>query len=622
MCGINGFSWSDENLVAEMNDAIRHRGPDDEGVYVDDEVSLGHVRLAIIDLSPKGHQPMKYEKDGREAWIIYNGEIYNFREIRSELENHGYSFNSNTDTEVILAAYLEWGPECVERFNGMWVFAIYDKSKNILFLSRDRFGIKPLYYYYDGKNIIFSSEIKGILTHPIGRKPNDAVIFDFLYYDLVDHTEDTFFEGIKRLMPGHNAAFDLKTRELRIWKYYDLKEWVKKRKEASDPKKFRELFFKAVQRRLIADVPVGSCLSGGLDSSSIVCTMRKIVPDATIKTFSLVFPGLEIDESEYQKAVVDRCKVEWHKTTFTAEDILRDLEDLIWTQEEPFSTLSIYGQYRVMKLARENGMKVLLDGQGSDEILAGYHYFFGYHYYELFREFKWIRLIKEVLNYKRNTGSFNAVKYFAGLLLPKRLQNIIITKSNEHISGEFAKKFLKERDDPRFQRKDLNKALVDAVINNLPALLRFEDKNSMRWSIETRVPFLDPELVEYVLSTPSTSKIKNGTTKVILREALKNVVAEKILQRKDKIGFATPDKDIANSEFVRGFIWDIINSESFKKRKYWDWKKVHEMFQGQNNKSSNIFIGEAIWKVVILELWLRTWIGGSLNGKSKSKVYC
>lgn len=607
MCGINGFSWGNEELIKKMNEVIRHRGPDDEGIYVDDNISLGHVRLAIIDLSSKGHQPMKYERNGREVWIVHNGEIYNFKELRKVLENRGYEFNSNTDTEVILASYVEWGFECVERFNGMWAFAIYDKSKNLLFLSRDRFGIKPLYYYYDGKNIIFSSEIKGILVHPIKRRPNDEMIFDFLYYNLLDHTEDTFFEGIKRVMPGHNAVFDLKSREFRTWKYYDLRMRIKSKKEKPDPQKFRELFFKAVGRRLIADVPVGSCLSGGLDSSSIVCVMRKLVPEGDIKTFSLVFPELPIDESEYQRVVVNKCGVEWSKTTFTAEDTLKDLEDLIWTQEEPFSTLSVYGQYRVMKLAHEKGMKVLLDGQGSDEILAGYHYFFGYYYYELFRKLKWATLIREIINYKRNTGSFNALKYFSGLILPMKVKKLILTRSSKYISKEFLSKF-KDRINTRFQKKCLNEALIDAVINNLPHLLRFEDKNSMRWSIESRVPFLDPELVEFVLSTPSEAKIKKGVTKAILRKALKGIVPDMILERKDKIGFATPDKEIANSPEIREFIWNIINSESFKNRKYWDLKKVHEIYQ--NNKSNNIFVGEIIWKVVILELWLRKWIEG------------
>ena len=612
MCGINGFSWGDEGLVRVMNGVIRHRGPDDEGVYVDDSVSLGHVRLAIIDLSPKGHQPMRYEKDGREVWIVYNGEIYNFMELRRELEKKGYAFNSNTDTEVILAAYLEWGFDCVKRFNGMWAFAIYDKSKNLLFLSRDRFGIKPLYYYYDGRNIIFSSEIKAILKHKIKREPNDAVIFDFLYYNLLDHTEDTFFKGIKRLMPSHSAVFDIKTRELRIFKYYDLRKRLKKLKKAEeDPATFRKLFKKAVKRRLIADVPVGSCLSGGLDSSSIVCMMRELEKNLEIKTFSLIFPGFKLDESKYQESVVQKCKVKRYTTTFTEEDILEDLEDLIYTQEEPFSTLSIYGQYRVMKLANENGMKVLLDGQGSDEILAGYHYFFGYYFAELFRKFKWIKLAKEVLAYHKIHKSWSPLLNMILYLSPKFIRRTLWRRRFKYLTDNFVERYKNRKSkEPQWSIKSLNEALLLAeTYYSLPHLLRFEDKNSMRWSIESRVPFCDHELVEYVLSLPAEAKLEQGITKKILRESLKGILPEDIRTRISKIGFATPDEDILRTERGYKFARLIIESDSFKKRKYWKAdvikKMLEEHYSGKKNHS------QALWRVIILELWLRRWIDGN-----------
>ncbi|MCO6040542.1 asparagine synthase (glutamine-hydrolyzing) [Thermococcus alcaliphilus] len=616
-----------------MNESIRHRGPDGEGVYVDENVSLGHVRLAIIDLSPRGHQPMFYSKElgasserhnpenmeNSPVVIVYNGEIYNFKELREELEKRGYGFSTNTDTEVILASYLEWGFDCIKKFKGMWAFAIYDKHKNILFLSRDRFGIKPLYYYYDGKNLTFSSEIKAMLKHNIQKKPNDAIIFDFLYYNLLDHTEETFFEGIKRVMPGHSVIFDLKTRKLKVSKYYDLREVLKKGSEKPDSEKFRELFFSAVKRRLIADVPVGSCLSGGLDSSSIVCTMRAVNPRAEIRTFSLIFPGKDIDESEYQKAVVEKCKVEWNTTTFSSEDVIRDIEDLINTQEEPFSTLSIYGQYMVMKLARERGMKVLLDGQGSDEILAGYHYFFGYYFAELFRRMKWIRLIKEILAYKRLHGSIAPVKNMILYLLPTWITKKMWRKKYSHLNPEFIDRF-KDRTtkEATWKIRSLNEALLLAeTYYSLLHLLRFEDKNSMRWSIESRVPFCDHELVEYTLSLPPEAKLSMGITKRILREALEDVLPDKIRNRLSKIGFATPDTDLLRTESGRKFVEGIINSESFKSRRYWDADKVKKMFyehvSGKKNHSLEL------WKAVILELWLKRWIDNSeKDGKESS----
>jgi asparagine synthase (glutamine-hydrolysing) len=284
MCGISGFTWADEDVVKRMNQAQLHRGPDDNGFYIDDNVSLGADRLAILDLSNAGHQPMKYEHGGRKVCVVHNGEIYNFREIREELQGKGYYFASDSDTEVLAASYLEWGASFVEKLNGMWAFCVYDKALNLLFLSRDRFGVKPLYYYYDGKNLIFSSEIRGLLVHDIDRRPDEATIYDFLVFTTTDHNESTFFEGIRRLLGSHNLIFDLSTREVAISKYYEIK---------SDPLRhsakpgFRRLFEDAVAHHLVSDVPVGTCLSGGIDSSSIVCEMRRQVPEDRISSFSL-----------------------------------------------------------------------------------------------------------------------------------------------------------------------------------------------------------------------------------------------------------------------------------------------------------------------------------------------
>ncbi|MDD1757575.1 MAG: asparagine synthase (glutamine-hydrolyzing), partial [Methanotrichaceae archaeon] len=292
MCGINGFSWKNATLIDDMNKAIKHRGPDDEGVYLDENVTLGHRRLSIIDLSPAGRQPMSNEDDS--IWIVFNGEIYNFLEIKEELLKKEHKFRSATDTEVIIHAYEEWGPSCVERFNGMWAFAIYDKNKSRLFLSRDRFGVKPLYYYCDDVRLIFSSEIKGLLEHNLERIPNDKSIFEYLAFGFLDHTSETFFRDINRLMPGENLFYDLSSKTKRIEKWYDLSSWLKNGMtltEEDASKKIQEHLFSSISYRLIADVPVGSCLSGGIDSSTIVYSMRKLVQNSIIKTFSLVFPG-------------------------------------------------------------------------------------------------------------------------------------------------------------------------------------------------------------------------------------------------------------------------------------------------------------------------------------------
>jgi asparagine synthase (glutamine-hydrolysing) len=604
LCGINGFNWKDEKLMKEMNQEIKHRGPDDEGCYCDKNITLGSVRLSIMDPSEKGHMPM-FSNDENLA-IIHNGEIYNFPVIKEELMEKGYKFSSGTDTEVLLYSYEEWGSNCVEKFNGMWAFAIYDKKNAILFLSRDRLGVKPLYYYWDGESFIFCSEIKGLLKHEIERKANEGVIYDYLYHNLVDHLDETFFEGIKKLRQGHNLKLNLKNKTLEITKYYDLKDKIIQ-KEDSKPSDIRRSFLKSVKRRLIADVPVGSCLSGGIDSSSIVCAMRNLGKD-DIKVFSLVFPGKSIDETEYQKNVVEKTGVEWNRTTFTQENLLKDLEDFIYTQEEPTMSLSMYGQYRVMKLVHENQIKVVLDGQGADEILAGYHWFFGYYFSELFFNLEWIKLIHEINFYNKVHDNFSPIRNMLTVIMPIFIIKFLWMKKNNFISKDFFKLFSNRKNKyMMWNAKTTNSiSLLAEIYFSLPQLLRYEDKNSMRWSVESRVPFCDYKFVEEVMKLPSDRKVGSGMTKLIFREAMKGILPEEILKRNDKIGFKTPDDELLKKSEGKKFFKGIISSREFKKRIYWNVEKIERMFEehliGKYDHSQNL------WKVVILELWLRRWI--------------
>lgn len=610
MCGINGFNWTDERLIKQMNEAIKHRGPDDNGIFVEDGVSLGSVRLAILDLSKKGHMPMF--SDDKKLAIVHNGEIYNFNEIKEVLMSKGYSFKSHTDTEVILYAYKEWGSECVKRFNGMWAFAIYDIEKKRMFVSRDRFGVKPFYYYFQDGEFIFSSEIKGILEHPIKREPNDAIVYDFLYYSLSDHTEETFFKGIKNLPPGHSAILDLKKKELNIFRYYNLYEQVAEHKRSAS--EIQTAFLGAVKKRLISDVPVGSCLSGGIDSSAIVCCMDELGKN-DVEVFSLVFPGKRIDESAFQEEIVKKTGAKWHKTTFNGEDILKDLEELVYTQEEPFDGLSIYGQYRVMKLARDNKIKVVLDGQGGDEILLGYHSFFACYFVELFRGFRWPQLIKEILAYRRVHGSLSPVLTMVGMMLPSRLFEVMWGGRQKFLSSEFTKRFAK-RGTKRLLMKtrDCTEAsLLAETYHSLPHLLRYEDKNSMRWSVESRVPFCDYEFVEKIISLPTESRISGADTKRIFREAMAGILPDKIRLRKDKIGFETPDAEILRTSHGGELARSIINSETFKSRAYWNWAKVASMLENHIKKRCDN--AKPIWKMIILELWLREFIDNNGAGK-------
>jgi len=610
ICGINGFTWKDPALIEKMNQALKHRGPDDQSIYGDEHVTLGHRRLSIIDLSPAGRQPKCNEDES--IWIVFNGEIYNFQEIRPDLEKRGHKFSSDSDTEVIIHAYEEWGTRCVERFNGMWAFAIYDKKKGTLFFSRDRFGVKPLYYFRDERGLIFSSEIKGILQHSIKRAANDKAVYDFLVLGFVDHLQETFFRGIERLMPGESMVYSLNAGSLEKSRWYDINERISRIKiaegEAAD--RIREMFIDSVRFRLISDVPVGSCLSGGIDSSSIVYAMRDISKTTEIKTFSMIFPGEKLDESEFINVVEDATKVEGHSVIPTSKDLQKDLIDLIRTQEEPFGTLSIYGQYKVMELANKNCMKVLLDGQGSDEVFAGY---FIYYKYYLFESLLHLQIEEAIQAAKRIKNRISDMVLFPAMTMLSALG-----LSQGWVRNLWLKrlKFLKGFEDielanPLTERSfDLNRALCsDLTHYAIPQLLRYEDKNSMRWSIESRVPFLDYRLVELAMSLPSGCKIRKGTTKYILRKAMKGLVSDRILNRRDKIGFATPDKSwMKASDFVK-FMQTLMDSEEFTKRKYWRADEVKKLLE--EHKSGKKNHEEALWRIMNVELWMEEFIDGN-----------
>jgi asparagine synthase (glutamine-hydrolysing) len=594
VCGINGFTWDDSKLIKKMNMSIAHRGPDDDGTYTDTTVSLGNRRLAIIDLSPSAKQPMSNED--HTIWITYNGEIYNFQELRTILEKKGHSFATTSDTEVIIHGYEEYGMEILNELNGMFAFALYDSTKSLLFLARDRFGIKPLYYSIVNGNIIFSSEIKGILVHDIKRDCNEEMIFEYLIHGLIDHKEETFFKSIYRVMPGTYLEFECKTHKIRKKKWYFLHD-----NTVVDPQKIRESFEKSVRYRLISDVPVGSCLSGGIDSSSIVCSMNTISSNPQIKTFSAIFPGSSIDESQFIEEVIHETGAESYTTVPQLDTLLKDLPNLIHTQEEPFLGTSMYAQYCVMNLAHENGMKVLLDGQGADELFAGYPIYLTPFFIELAKTLKWATLIREGLSYMKTQKNV----YLFAHMISSCLRSLIET--HDIMPSWIAPGFFYRYSTPRKYIHDLNRKLVETLTHStIPGLLRYEDKNAMRWSVETRLPFLDHEFVEHVLKIPAELKIRKGITKYIFREAMKGILPEVIRRRTDKIGFATPEEEwLANSEFLE-FASTVIDSDSFQKREYWNVEKVKKTFH--SFRGGNMRLKRTVWKWINLELWLRMFI--------------
>ncbi|MFC2071093.1 asparagine synthase (glutamine-hydrolyzing) [Chloroflexota bacterium] len=596
MCGINGFNWPDTTIIDRMNEAVKQRGPDGVGIFVDPNVSLGHRRLAIIDLSPKGKQPMCNED--ASIWLVYNGEIYNFKDLKKELEHVGHIFRSNTDSEVIIHAYEEYGIDFVKKFSGMWAFCIYDSSKGQLILSRDRFGIKPLYYYIDDSRLIFSSLIAGILCHNITTEPNDRAIMEYLAFDLEHHEEYTFFENIYSLKPGSILVYDLKKKraEKRHW-YYPTNNLT------PDENTIRELFINSVKSMTLADVPIGSCLSGGLDSSAIVMLLDKFL-DYEFNTYSFIAPGTSFDESKYIKEIGINTKTRQFFTMIPAEEFLEDISDFIMTQEEPVNGVSPFAGYRVMKLAHSQGAKVLLDGQGGDEIFAGYACYFIYYFYELLTTFKWNALLNEIRLYRKNSKSNYAIRMLGFIATPNRFKYPIWKRmANTWVNYDFLQSVNSNPIDPRWKARNLRDSQLLTLFNtDIPHLLMWEDKNSMRWGIESRVPFLDAALVESAILLSKEQKINNGRTKVIFRRATENLIPDLIRNRTDKIGFQAPSANLFRNEKVISFVRDLLYSNSFMKRPYWRWKRVDKLFNDHVEEKRNA--GDTIWKLVNTELWL------------------
>lgn len=606
MCGISGIINFNQQEVQEddlrlMMYNIKHRGPDDEGIYIHNDVGLGFVRLSILDLSSAGHQPM-FSNDGRFV-IIYNGEVYNYIEIRDELKEK-YEFKTGTDTEVILAAYQEWGEECLNKFNGMFAFVIYDTKTKEIFGARDRFGIKPFYYYQDQNKLIFASEIKSILPLLNNREVNDKVVYNYLLFNRTDHSEETFFKDIKKLKHGY--SFKISNDKFSQNRWYNLSEKIAKNKYFS-AEAYRELFKDSLKLRLRADVPIGVSLSGGIDSSSIVASLIKDFDLLELNTFSAVFDkSEESDESEF----VDEFRPMVKNMYFTSPDsdsFFEDFEIFIDAHNEPIADTGPYIQFKVMELA-SGFVTVTLDGQGADEQLAGYHYFFGSYYIELIKKLKLFKFLGENIQYLTKHKSSDALKYFIYYLLPSSFQNKISSQIYPSISSSFfnSHKDNQEINKMLYDPKNLNDLLVRHFEYKLEHLLKWDDLNSMHFSIESRVPFLDHRLVEATLSTPSYQKISKGETKHILREALKDILPEKITQRRDKKGFTNPREKWFRTEKFRDYIFELINSDSFKNRGYFDSKIANKQYK--LHLEGKIDVSKEIWKWVNLEIWFRKFI--------------
>lgn len=567
MCGIAGGWWPTPEYVAErLPQALRllqHRGPDDHGYQTyrihDASFGLGHTRLSIIDLSAAGHQPM-HSADGRWA-IVFNGEIYNYRELRDELRILGHQFVSDSDTEVLLAAWAQWGAAALPRLTGMFAFALLDKERGQLTCARDAFGIKPFFYAATESGFFFASEIPALMELLPGKPMLDwQRAYDYLVHGDYDSGPRTFFEGVSHLLPGHLLVVDLnrgQVAESERW-------WVPSIVERHDlsfsdaAEMVREQFLQNIRLHLRSDVPLGAALSGGIDSSAVVCAMRHVQPGLPIKTFSYIARGNAVSEEAWVDRVNQFVGAQSHKVVVSGEELSRDLDDMIAVQGEPFGSTSIYAQYRVFRMAQEQGVTVTLDGQGADEMLAGYNGYPGQRIRSLLEKGR----LSEALHFLNQWAKWPGRGYVAGAkhlvaaTTQGKLHDMLRRLGGMHdLPAWINAEPLEERGvicRYPYQRPDINEVgrrvsaelLLSLTRRGLPALLRHGDRNSMRFSVESRVPFLTLDLVELLLSLPETYLISRaGETKSVFRAAMRGIVPDDILDRRDKIGFVTPEQD-------------------------------------------------------------------------------
>ena len=549
-----------------MTDALAHRGPDAEGHWMNSTTALGNRRLAIIDLSNAANQPMH---SLQRYTIIHNGEIYNYIELKEELQKKGYSFISKSDTEVIVAAYDCWKEECVDHFDGMFAFAVWDEKEKNLFVARDRFGEKPFFYFFDNEQFVFASEMKALWAAGIERKVNLKLLFNYLTIGYVDNPnipEETFFENISKLPAASFLKFSTSNFQLSISNYWDIdvENENKKINDAEAIEQFGFLLQRSVQRRLRSDVAIGTSLSGGLDSSSIIATLHSFTSqNSPLTAFTSVFPGFEKDESVFAKLVADKFQLQHFTTTPDAATLHTDLEKLFYYQEEPFSSGSIYAQYKVYELAKQKGIKVLLDGQGADETLAGYHKYYKWYWQELFRKRKLISsnelIAAKELGITEKFGWRNRVAAlfpeFATLFLERHY--LLNALRHEDLTKDFTQLQSKEAYYITPEIFSLNGVLYfNTCMHGLEELLRYADRNSMAHGREVRLPFLDHELVEFIFSLPSNFKIRSGWTKWLLRETMKNKLPNEIVWRRDKTGFEPPQEQWIQNEKITELIRD------------------------------------------------------------------
>ncbi|HTL81829.1 MAG TPA: asparagine synthase (glutamine-hydrolyzing) [Bacteroidia bacterium] len=660
MCGISGiirFDHSSSDVLSnirKMNDAIRHRGPDGEGflcihensvtpVYASEtpeeiraasfrhspkkniaEVNeapiavLGHRRLSIIDLSAGGHQPL-CSADGK-VWITYNGEIYNYPELRVELEKEGFQFRTHTDSEVVIAAYRKWGTECLQRFNGMWAFVIWDSEKKKFFGSRDRTGVKPFYYFRTKSVFVFASEQKAFLENDLVKTSlNPVAVADYFVAGEIESREEGFYKNIFELFPGHAFEIELQGKHFRKWKWYT-PEFKERQIDFTDHQykefadEIREKLVNAVRLRLRSDVPVGSCLSGGIDSSAIVGIIHHIIGQKEkvnigdhLKLFTSVFDEKEIDERNWAEKVVKRTNGEWHTVNPKPEELLTDLEDLVRCQDVPIWSTSTYAQFRTMKLVKENNIKVVLDGQGGDELFAGYFPYFIPFWRELKDRNKRLLVRDEMKAFGEHSKAYKKREFLKQRFVPSLpVRQQLIIQKNYFPDIKYLDSSLLSLYCDQYKKKELPEDLNATLRNEffgtrLKGYLKCEDRCSMWHSVESRTPFSeDHHLFETVFRIPGAMKIRHGLSKYLLREAVKPFVPADIYSRRDKMGYVTPNNKWIESmkgDFRQYFDVDL-NGIIKKEKLFTDYNTFFSVKDQPENGRVFKFVAFAAWRKV------------------------
>lgn len=615
MCGIVGFNSKNSSTLGDMLKSIHHRGPDDSGTFEDDDISLGHARLSILDLSAHGHQPMSYE----HLEMVFNGEVYNFQEMREELEKEGYRFVSNSDSEVVLKAFHKWGKAAVDRFIGMFAFAIYDKNAKELYIFRDRVGVKPLYYYHDSENFIFASEIRALKIHKKDLKVNKAALNEYMQFQYIS-SGASIYEDCYRLAPGHYLTYSIETKEITISEYwsilpfFELPKFQKSEKELVD--ELEALLIDSFKYRMVSDVPVGVFLSGGIDSSIVAAILQKHY--GNIHTFTIGFKEAKYNEATFAKDLANHLGTTHTEEFLSAEDAGEILKEFVEIYDEPFGDSSGIPTTLVCKMAKENGVKVVLSADGGDEVFCGYERYWYDHekgqkifkipYFlrsqisktmdaigvDFFSKFSKSKDFERKFHQLTTLLSCKDWKSFYEQMIKSAKDYEIRALMGEPVMIEEESFALGEKEHPMqgMMNWDYHRYMVDDVLVKV-------DRATMYNSIEGREPLLDHRIAEFMAQVPFELKYKDGISKYLLKEVLYRYVPRELIDR-PKMGFGIPMFEWFSKD-LKVLLEKHLKKSTIESQGFFNYAEIEkEMRQFENGKYVNI---DKLWFILVFQMW-------------------